>query len=1195
MVSLTREQELQYYSKLVSKLKKTGVYDLFPSDTLSIHEEYIVVSMMCITILEIFNRMRSTLYTRKKHLNTLLNHILSVDTYPPFLPNVYRKYIKVNTNPIHLKLEDIIRIDEEVPHLFITEKNLKGTAYEKSNNHIFYLSHDDGLMLPYINFTKIYAIYKLENPSEETMIYRTILDIFISPITVSLNDYIGLDPKEQPLSTLLKIGANFYNGKNIQYPEGRTLVLGIRTMIRIVPNKGTRKKLLLDGRLIGKYKIYHCLTCMDQYKYNSSNYYHDKVILYYMVNFTNFMLSNVKDYTTELTIKKLNNKAFTFDIDDIRTKSFIIRSNIPDGYVSRFYNRDSVGYLPKQIDCQERMLFECIDIEYRGYDPYDYIHQTVYNHNVWSKMRYGINLNNIGNILNNIPNLCYMFSDTQQRLISEENNTVVVGRSGTGKTTCAVMRMIGLRLLILSNIYTSSKKTKLKYEELCNVTGERMVFITASPHLARTVGKMYHRILDYLKGLLYEKQYGKKAVDKKKDHIDEEVRMHSDQPSSMVDGDSFEKISYMDDDDMGESRDHPRTLEESIEVVKDLVGEFDIKILEEAEREIDDMIGDIDVEKDGDDIPNSFSKVKINDFPLFLTVKEFMYLLDSLQEKSFFERTAENVLSKGIDVLNGRKGLYRNGRTNIQSSNRMFDDILLRDMERFEKGEEQHEMTKLMYSEDEEDLEYERSEELRRISMTKQLIKDNTTKNIMQNKKRISAEEQGDKSDPTNILSTDIISEVEFEEFSTVFWPQMISNLHWNQRSYYTDISPGLAWPMVMNNEETKDNRTLNIRASYLEWKTSNGYFDLNDLQANLNDNIFQDRTTKKLIDFLFIDEIQDIPVDTLKFFINFASQRVYLSGDNAQNIAKGMNLNFTKLSKSLNLKRSTIGDNNNKTHTLSNPNLYHLTVNYRSHQQILNVGNNLVFHMRLFFSDKIEFMPPEESSTSGPKPIVLSLGSKVDDLRDFLLDGLEVSREFGRYRFFSSQVFITRDNESKLKIEREFPGSMAFTILEAKGMEFDDVILFNYFTDSKSRASWSVFSKCLSIQTYTADRWKEPEFFNNKIDYSVTQDKQSKDQHRVLIEKDQSLFKSLSEKYKDTFLDEASDELKLLYVGVTRSRWRLIIFDELIDMDPSKHNRSYFDEVWRQLDIVSYPTDENNLSLFKQTKPKSQAKEGRY
>ena len=61
------------------------------------------------------------------------------------------------------------------------------------------------------------------------------------------------------------------------------------------------------------------------------------------------------------------------------------------------------------------------------------------------------------------------------------------------------------------------------------------------------------------------------------------------------------------------------------------------------------------------------------------------------------------------------------------------------------------------------------------------------------------------------------------------------------------------------------------------------------------------------------------------------------------------------------------------------------LTVNYRSQQNILNLANNLVEHLRWFYPDTFELLPPEASPKEGPLPVVIPLGQDDNHLMKFM------------------------------------------------------------------------------------------------------------------------------------------------------------------------------------------------------------------
>jgi predicted ribonuclease YlaK len=49
-------------------------------------------------------------------------------------------------------------------------------------------------------------------------------------------------------------------------------------------------------------------------------------------------------------------------------------------------------------------------------------------------------------------------------------------------------------------------------------------------------------------------------------------------------------------------------------------------------------------------------------------------------------------------------------------------------------------------------------------------------------------------------------------------------------------------------------------------------------------------------MDFLMVDEVQDLTPKTLKLLLNLTNQNVYFAGDTAQTITKGIGARFSDL-----------------------------------------------------------------------------------------------------------------------------------------------------------------------------------------------------------------------------------------------------------------------------------------------------------
>ena len=82
------------------------------------------------------------------------------------------------------------------------------------------------------------------------------------------------------------------------------------------------------------------------------------------------------------------------------------------------------------------------------------------------------------------------FSDNQRNLLISHTNTLVLGRSGTGKTTISAFKILALDLLFMvykKNKFNDKENLKLKYKDFEKFSGCKTVFCTASPVLTNEV------------------------------------------------------------------------------------------------------------------------------------------------------------------------------------------------------------------------------------------------------------------------------------------------------------------------------------------------------------------------------------------------------------------------------------------------------------------------------------------------------------------------------------------------------------------------------------------------------------------------------------------------------------------------------------------------------------------------------------
>lgn len=251
-------------------------------------------------------------------------------------------------------------------------------------------------------------------------------------------------------------------------------------------------------------------------------------------------------------------------------------------------------------------------------------------------------------------------------------------------------------------------------------------------------------------------------------------------------------------------------------------------------------------------------------------------------------------------------------------------------------------------------------------------------------------------------------------------------------------------------------------------------------------------------IDEIYVDEVQDQRSVDLELLLKLIKDGRYFhaAGDTAQAISQESTFRFEDL-KAMIYNRFT--DN---THTgqkgQERPRVFQLGLNYRSHHGIVKFGSMVMDLLWRTFPQTVDKLVPEEGLLCGPTPIMF-IGCERDVLMKATLAGSKEAPA-DKAKFGAEQVILVRDEESKACL-RSSVGDIALvlTILQSKGMEFDDVVLFDFFTSCPEPDGWRSL----------------PEVYDNEArDYD-------------------------SKRYA-----AMCTELKQLYVAVTRARTKLFVME---------------------------------------------------
>ncbi|CAE6459263.1 unnamed protein product, partial [Rhizoctonia solani] len=210
-------------------------------------------------------------------------------------------------------------------------------------------------------------------------------------------------------------------------------------------------------------------------------------------------------------------------------------------------------------------------------------------------------------------------------------------------------------------------------------------------------------------------------------------------------------------------------------------------------------------------------------------------------------------------------------------------------------------------------------------------------------------------------------------------------------------------------------------------------------------------------LDCLYIDEAQDNLLIDMKLLHNLSNNPhgIFVAGDTAQTISAGSSFRFEDLKAflwRLEERDAVVLEGKRKA---IHPTLFHLAVNYRSHGGIVDCASSITQLISELFPYSIDKLKKETGITDGPKPVFFSGWERgVVRFEQFLRGEAETKIDFG-----ASQVILVR-NEAARNALREQVGEIGLilTLYESKGLEFDDVLLYNFFEDSvPNESTWRV------------------------------------------------------------------------------------------------------------------------------------------
>ncbi|KAG1738629.1 uncharacterized protein EDB91DRAFT_1347576 [Suillus paluster] len=317
-------------------------------------------------------------------------------------------------------------------------------------------------------------------------------------------------------------------------------------------------------------------------------------------------------------------------------------------------------------------------------------------------------------------------------------------------------------------------------------------------------------------------------------------------------------------------------------------------------------------------------------------------------------------------------------------------------------------------------------------------------------------------------------------------------------RSSYLRLS-GRSNPISENQRDS----VYDIFEIYKKFKKQKYHFDVADRTHAILKVLGNQRFPGRQIDYLYVDEAQDnLLIDALVLRrLCRNPDGLFWAGDTAQMISAGSSFRFNDLKAFIyRVEQQSISVNSARA-PAHQPTMFQLGMNYRSHGGIVNCAHSVIELVMKFWPNSIDHLQPEKGEVDRVKPIFFTGLDDNSRCKQFLVGESGCISELG-----ANQCILVRNDAACQKL-REQVGDIGIimTLYESKGLEFNDVLLYNFFEDSVIDASrWRVILNGVEGQGYA------PDFYRDETRYAGIY-----------------------------------SELKLLYVGITRARKNMWIFDK--------------------------------------------------
>ena len=374
--------------------------------------------------------------------------------------------------------------------------------------------------------------------------------------------------------------------------------------------------------------------------------------------------------------------------------------------------------------------------------------------------------------------------------------------------------------------------------------------------------------------------------------------------------------------------------------------------------------------------------------------------------------------------------------------------------------------------------------------------------------------EQDDRNDPQAIIGKDPRLEVTYQVFKNKLWPKMTKKrkVHYHPTLVWTEIRSFIKGSLeALHSKDgyiTLDQYQILGRKKapsfsadresvyelflvYQRIKHKEQMFDEADLVYDIHSRL-QGIVPEWSIHEIYVDETQDFTEAELSLIIRCCRDpnRLFFTGDTAQSIMRGVAFRFNDLRSLFYYMKQSYKAVGQQAQVHVPDRVYQLVHNYRSHIGILNLASSVTDLLLHFFPESFDRLDRDQGLFHGPKPVILE-SYNFSDLA-IILRGHK--RKTSPIEFGAHQVVLVASDDVRNSLPEELGQALVMTIYEAKGLEFDDVLLYNFFKESQvsEHLSYLKISK-LSVYYYSVPQQiyiiflKNPFFWNFCLSFGKT------------------------------------------------------------------------------------------------------------